>query len=68
MDTYFHDKVAVVTGAGGVICSQVSKGLANLGMTVVLVGLSLEELQKVDNEIKEAGGKCKSYACDVTDE
>ena len=68
MDAYFNDKVAVVTGAGGVICSQISKGLAELGITVILVGRTLEKLQKVETEIKEAGGKCKSYACDVTDE
>lgn len=68
MDTYFNDKVAVVTGAGGVICSQVSKGLAKLGVTVILVGLTLKELEKVESEIKEAGGKCKAYACDVTDQ
>ena len=35
MDTYFSDKVAVVTGAGGIICSQVSKDLAELGITVL---------------------------------
>ncbi len=68
MDTYFNDKIAVVTGAGGVICSQISKGLAGLGMTVVLVGLTMDELQKVETEIREAGGRCRSYACDVTDE
>ncbi len=68
MDAYFKEKVAVVTGAGGVICSQVSKGLADLGMTVVLVGRTLDKLQKVDSEIKAAGGKSKCYACDVTDE
>ena len=39
MDTYFHDKVAVITGAGGMICSQVSKDLAKLGITVVLVAV-----------------------------
>ena len=68
MDTYFQDKVAVVTGAGGVICSQLSKGLAELGMTVVLVGRTLHKLEKVENEIKAAGGKCVSFSCDVTDQ
>lgn len=68
MDQYFSDKIAVVTGAGGVICSEVSKGLANLGVTVILVGRTLEKLQKVDDEIKAAGGRSKTYVCDVADE
>ena len=68
MDTYFQDKVAVVTGAGGVICSQLSKGLAQLGMTVVLVGRTLHKLEKVETEIKAVGGKCASFSCDVTDQ
>ena len=67
MDTYFQDKVAVVTGAGGVICSQVSKDLAELGMTVVLVGRTLEKLQKVEAQILEKGEKCACYVCDVVD-
>ena len=41
----FKGKVAVVTGAGGVICSQVSLGLAKCGCDLALVGLSLEELK-----------------------
>lgn len=68
MDQYFCDKVAVVTGAGGVICSQVSKDLARQGITVVLVGRTLEKLQKVASQIEADGGKCACYACDVTDE
>ena len=67
MDTYFNDKVAVVTGAGGTICSQVSKDLAALGMTVLLVGRTMEKLQKVEAAITAAGGRCKSYGCDVLD-
>ena len=67
MDTYFHDKVAVVTGAAGTICSEVAKDLASLGMTVVLVGRTIEKLQKVEAEINANGGKATAFACDVTD-
>ncbi len=64
----FKGKVAVVTGAGGVICSQVSLGLAKCGADLALVGLGLEELAKVESEAKALGVKCKSYACDVTNQ
>ena len=67
MDKYFEDKVAVVTGAAGTICSEVAKDLASLGMTVVLVGRTLEKLQKVEAEINANGGKATAMACDVTD-
>ena len=68
MDTYFNDKIAVVTGAGGVICSAVSKSLAKEGMTVILVGRTMEKLEKVANEIKAEGGKCACYECNVQDQ
>ena len=68
MDTYFNEKVAVVTGAGGMICSQVSLDLAALGMTVVLVGRTAEKLEKTAAAIREQGGNCAVYTCDVTDE
>lgn len=67
MDSYFNGKVAVVTGAGGTICSQVAKDLASLGITVALVGRSLGNLQKTEAAILEAGGHCAVYVCDVTD-
>lgn len=68
MDTYFSDKVAVVTGAGGIICSQVSLDLAQQGMTVILIGRTLEKLEKTAARIREIGGKCECFTCDVTDE
>ena len=68
MDTYFSDKIAVVTGAGGVICSAVSKHLAKEGMTVVLVGRTLAKLEKVANEIKADGGKCACFECNVAEQ
>ncbi|MBQ9783992.1 MAG: SDR family NAD(P)-dependent oxidoreductase [Clostridia bacterium] len=68
MDQYFNGKVAVVTGAAGMICSAVAKDLASLGITTVLVGRTLEKLDKVAEEIRAAGGTCATFACDVTDE
>ena len=67
MDSYFEGKVAVVTGAGGVICSQVAKDLAGLGIAVALVGRTESKLKKVEEVILAQGGKCRCYACDVTD-
>ena len=67
MEQYYQGKVAVVTGATGVICSEVAKDLANLGCAVALVGRSKEKAEKIAEEIIANGGNCKAYACDVTD-
>ena len=67
MEMYFKGKIAVVTGAGGVICSAVSKSLAKEGITVILVGRTLSKLKKVADEIEADGGKCACYECDVQD-
>lgn len=67
MDKYYEGKVAVVTGAAGVICSEVARDLASLGCTVALVDLSLENAEKVAEDIRAKGGKCKAYACNVMD-
>ena len=58
MDQYYQGKVAVVTGAAGVICSEVSRDLASLGCTVALVDLSLENAEKVAETL---GGSVKIY-------
>lgn len=67
MDTYFQNKIAVVTGAGGVICSMISKNLAKEGVTVLLVGRTRSKLEKVEQEILAEGGTCTCYECDVAD-
>ena len=66
MDNYFYGKLAVVTGAGGVICSEIAQDLARLGITVVLVGRTLEKLTRVEEKIKSEGNSAVSYTCDVT--
>ena len=67
MDQFFGGKVAVVTGAAGIICSEVAKDLASLGIFVVLADRNIENANKVAKEIEENGGKCVTYSCDVTD-
>lgn len=66
MENFFNDKVAVITGAAGVICSQVAKDLAGLGITVALVDRNEENLKKLEEQILSAGGRCRCYTCDVT--
>ena len=63
----FKDKVAVVTGAGGTLCSEIAIQLAKEGVKVVLVGRTLEKLEAVLKKIEADGGTGFVYACDVTD-
>ena len=66
--SYCKDKVAVVTGAGGTLCSAIAIDLAKKGAKVVLVGRTREKLEKVAAEIAAAGGICRIEPADVTDE
>ena len=50
-------KVAVVTGAGGVLCSQMAKALAQAGAKVAVMDLSLEAAKRVADEINEDRGQ-----------
>ena len=68
MDTYFNNKVAVVTGGGGTICSKVAIDLASRGVKICLVGRTESKLQKTAEAIQAVGGECMTWACDVTDE
>ena len=68
MNSTFLNKVAVVTGAGGTLCSVIAKHLASLGCKVVLVGRTREKLEKVAEAIVADGGLCRVEPADVTDE
>jgi len=50
-------KVAAVTGAGGVLCSQMAKALAQAGAKVAVMDLSLEAAKRVADEINEDRGQ-----------
>ena len=47
------DKVVAVTGAGGIICSEMAKALANCGAKVALLDINLESAKKYAEEIGE---------------
>jgi len=68
MNSDCENKVAVVTGAGGTLCSAIAIDLARKGAKVVLIGRTREKLEKVAAEISASGGVCRLEPCDVTDE
>ncbi len=59
------DKVAVVTGAGGVICSHLAKALAECGAKVALLDLNEEAAQAQADLIVAEGGIAKGFAANV---
>ncbi len=68
MDRNFQDKIAVITGGGGVLCSAIALHLAQKGCRIVLLGRTLAPLEKVAEEIRQNGGICLSKTCDVSNE
>ena len=60
-------KIAVVTGAGGTLCSIIAEDLASQGYRVVLVGRTREKLEVTEKAILEKGGTCISLTADVKD-
>lgn len=59
------DKVIVITGAGGVLCSGFAAFLAEKGAKVALLDLNGEAAQKVADGITAAGGTAAAYPCNV---
>jgi NAD(P)-dependent dehydrogenase (short-subunit alcohol dehydrogenase family) len=59
-------QVAVITGAGRGIGSAISRKLAALGATAVLLGRTQSSLDQTAQSIVDAGGKTEVIPCDVT--
>ena len=62
-----NGKVAVVTGAGGVLCSMFAKTLAEQGAKVALLDLNEEAAKKAAKEIEDEGFVAKGYKANVLD-
>ena len=68
MSNAFQNKIAVVTGAGGTLCSEIAIRLAEEGVKVYLFGRTEEKLVATAEKIAKIGGATPEIvACDVTD-
>ena len=67
LNTDLTGKVAVVTGAGGVLCSELAKVLARAGAKVALLNRTEAKAQRFADEITAEGGIAKAYGCNVLD-
>ena len=60
-------KVAVITGAGGVLCSMFAEALAKTGAKIALLDLNEEAAKSYADDICKNGGTAKGYICNVLD-
>ncbi len=67
LNTDLRGKVAVITGAAGVLCSNFAMTLARAGAKVALLDLNEEAANRVAKTICEEGGIAKTYVCNVLD-
>lgn len=67
MDKRFNNKVVVVTGAGGIICSAIAKDFAQKGAKVALLDLNYDSAKAYEDEMTKEGLTVKAYKCDVLD-
>ena len=61
-----NGKVVALTGAGGFLLSEMSRGLARAGMKVAVLDQNLEAAEKVAAEIRGEGGEALAAQIDVT--
>ena len=61
----YTDKVVVITGAGGVLCSKMAEAFALCHAKVALLDLHLEAAEAKAQEIINEGGIAKGYAANV---
>src|SRR5690554_1136329 len=59
------DKVAVITGGGGVLCSAFAKELAKKGVKVAILDLREEAAKAISQRINKEGGVSFYYKADV---
>ena len=64
----WNERVAVVTGAGGTLCSEIAIDLAAKGARVVLIGRTASKLEATAERIATVGGVCRIESGDVVDE
>ena len=68
MKRYLDKKVVVVTGASSGIGEAMAREYAKMGAKVVMAARREEELKRIAEEIRAAGGEVTYSACDVVSE
>lgn len=63
----FKNKVAVVTGGGGVLCQSFAKALAEQGAKVAILDLNASAAKNVAETISKAGGEAIGVEANVLD-
>ena len=61
----YTGKVAVVTGAGGLICGAMARAFAQCGAKVAALDLNEEAVKKLADELKAEGFICEGYKANV---
>ena len=59
-------RVAVLTGSGGHLCSEMARGLAKSGCNIVVVDIRKEKANKVAQEIKKIGIEVMALQADAS--
>jgi NAD(P)-dependent dehydrogenase (short-subunit alcohol dehydrogenase family) len=63
-----RDKVCVITGGGGVLCSSMARGLAAAGVVAVILDIDEGAAKRTASEISnDLGTRCFGYKADVLD-
>ncbi|MEJ2052399.1 MAG: SDR family oxidoreductase [Calditrichaceae bacterium] len=62
------DRVAVLSGGGGILAGEMAKGLLNSGAKVVLLDINKDNLDKKVKELKQTDHEIIGLQCDVLDE
>ena len=65
MKVELKDKVAVITGGGGILCSVMAKALAKAGAKVAILDLRAEAAESVAAEIVADGGEAIGLGANV---
>ena len=63
----FKDKVVVITGGAGTLCSVFTRALAASGAKVAILGLHLEKAEKFALELRANGFEATGFSCNVVD-